>query len=232
MKAVGRIKIVLEAVVAIFYPSHCVVCKRELRFGEEHICLACLYDLPYLTPTEDTAHPSLDRLFIGRVKVEAVHALLHYQKGNQAQHLIHSIKYHQKTRLATFLGGLLAETIKAQQFDGIIPVPLHPKKLNKRGFNQSYYIAKGIQTVIDAPIQSNCLKRVQYNPSQTTVTKLERWGNVRDSFAAPRLSLLQNKHVLLVDDVLTTGATTEACVRQLKRARNCRVTVAAVATGV
>jgi ComF family protein len=165
--------------------------------------------------------------------VDHTYSLFNYQKGNQVQDVLSLIKYQQKTRFAQFLGAKLAEQIPKQvQFDFIIPVPLHPKKKKLRGFNQSALIAKGIQERINVPVNERILKRVAHNPSQTTVTKYERWENVKDIFKLIKPSRIEGRHVLLVDDVLTTGATIEACLKQLLTVDGCSVSVATLAVRI
>ena len=132
-------KIVSQATLDIFYPNHCEICSADLNSNEQHLCLQCSYDLPYLS-NAIASNETLNKLFWGRVNVEKVYSLFNYQKGNQVQDLLHLIKYQKKTKLAQHLGERLAAEIKDNSIDYIIPVPLHPKKLRKRGFNQSGFI--------------------------------------------------------------------------------------------
>ena len=216
----------------IVYPNHCMICTVDLQLNERHICLNCLHDLP-LIPQNEATQLKLDQLFWGRAQVNQTYSLFNYQKGNQVQDVLGLIKYQQRTRFAQYLGGKLAEQIpKTGGFDMIVPVPLHPKKKKLRGFNQSTLIAKGIQDIIQVPVNERLMKRVAHNPSQTTVSKYERWENVRDIFKVHNPSKLEGKHVLLVDDVLTTGATIEACLKQLLSVENCKVSVAALAVRI
>ncbi len=222
---------VAKSTLDIFYPNFCATCKADLNTNENHLCLTCLYELPYIQNNQHDKD-NLEQLFWGRKEVQGVFSLFNYQKGNQVQELLHLIKYHKRTQLAKFLGSQLGQQIQQNHFDYIIPVPLHKKKLKLRGFNQSTLISKGIQKVIEVPVKEKLVKRIVHNPTQTTVSKFDRWSNVRDIFKVSQPDKLRNKHVLLVDDVLTTGATIEACVKQLLQVENCQVSVATLAARV
>ena len=117
-------------------------------------------------------------------------------------------------------------------FDCIVPVPLHAKKLNKRGFNQSSIIASGLAKVLNIPVYDNCIRRITHNKSQTKFSKYDRFENVRKIFELNQPELIRNKHVLLVDDVLTTGATIEACASEILHAENCKVSIATLAVRI
>jgi len=183
MGITNQIKYIATASLDIVYPNYCVVCNSDLIQNEFHICLSCLYDLPYLSSNKQN-DDKLNKLFWGRVEVESTYALFNYQKGNQVQDILHLIKYKNKTKLAEYLGCKLAACIKGSSpIDYIVPVPLHPKKLRKRGYNQSSVIAKGITNTLNIPINEKLLKRVCHNPSQTEFSKYDRWENVRSIFA-------------------------------------------------
>jgi ComF family protein len=175
----------------------------------------------------------LNQLFWGRVQIEDIRSLMIYQKGNKVKDVLQQLKYQNKTKLAQHLGKLLGEQLSTEQiYQAIIPIPLHPKKLKLRGFNQSKVIADGIKEVLDVPIQNNWIRRIHHNPSQTKVSKYERWNNVRSIFEVPKPEKFKNKHVLVIDDVLTTGATLEACVALLNKIEGCKVSVATLAARV
>ncbi|MBD3637232.1 MAG: ComF family protein [Crocinitomicaceae bacterium] len=228
----NQLQIITSATLDIFYPNHCEICGVDLNLNENHLCLSCLYDLPYLYNIKEQ-QKSLNQLFWGRADVANTYSLFNYQKGNQVQDILHLIKYKSKTKMAEFFGEKLGESIqKYEPIDYILPVPLHPKKLRKRGFNQSTLIAKGMERVMNVKVNEKILKRVQHNPSQTTVTKYDRWENVRSIFEVRKSKKIEGKHVLVVDDVLTTGATIEACLKQLLQVDGCKVSVATLAARV
>lgn len=232
MGIVHQAKIISTAMLDVVYPNHCATCAQDLNSNEQFLCLTCLYDLPYIA-ADKSNELRLNQLFWGREDVQNTFSLFNYQKGNQVQDLLHLIKYQKKTNLARFFGAKLGQVISsAAEIDCIIPVPLHPKKLKTRGFNQSSLIAKGISDTLTLPVNEKLVKRIVHNPTQTSVSKYERWNNVRDIFQVPNPSKLIGKHVLLVDDVLTTGATLEACIKQLLKVENCKVSVATLAARI
>ncbi len=215
------------SVLDVFYPNNCSICSTHLNHHEKYICLNCLYDLPYIE-----TQLSLEKIFWGRVSVEKVYSLLNYQKGNQTQKILHELKYKNKSKLAYHLGTILGEKITNEKFDQIIPVPLHPKKLQKRGYNQSTLIAKGIESVIGIQVNEKNLIRNAFNLSQTKFSKYERWDNVKQIFSVVNPEYFIKKHVLLIDDVLTTGATIEACVAELLKIKDCKVSIATLAARI
>ena len=232
MGVTNQMRVISGAFLDVFYPKICQICSVDLNMNERHVCLSCAYDLPYIGQSQKELH-KLEKLFWGRVKVEHVFCLLNYQRGNQAQLLIHQLKYKKKTKLGFHFGEILGGLIPQNaNFDAIIPVPLHPKKKRARGFNQSHVIAEGISQKVNVPVTERYLKRNSFSLSQTKFSKYDRWDNVRQIFSVKNKSKLENKHVLLVDDVLTTGATIEACVRELKKVKNCSVSIATLAARV
>lgn len=232
MGVVNQVQLLSNALLDVFYPASCQVCYVSLNTSEKHICHSCAFDLPYIGENK-AALQSLAKLFWGRVEVEHVFSLLNYQRGNQTQRILHQLKYHNKTKLGTHFGTILGGFIPPDLgIDLILPVPLHPKKEKQRGFNQSLMIANGIAQKTEIPVAKKNLKRRVFNRSQTQFSKYNRWENVRDIFAVYQPKALENKHVLVVDDVLTTGATIEACVRELLKIDRCRVSVATLAARV
>jgi ComF family protein len=157
----------------------------------------------------------------------------HYNKGNAVQQLIHRFKYRGMKDIGVFLGEQLGKEIirsgHADDIDLILPVPLHPKKKKKRGFNQSEIIAVGMASVTGKELNAKCLYRRTYSDTQTRKTKYERWENVEKIFSLRDPEMLSGKHLLLVDDVITTGATLEACAQVLMKTEGIRISVAAVA---
>lgn len=227
-----QLKFIGQSALQIIYPNLCFVCHKDLVRTENYLCAACEYDLPFLSNT-DEEHEKLAKLFYGRVKIEKVYALFNYQKGNAVQTLLHQIKYKGKTKIAHHYGQVLAASIKNENtFDFIIPIPLHAKKLKKRGFNQSAIIAQGIAESLGLKIEENLIHRITHNKSQTGFSKYDRFENVRKIFEVRRPELLKNKHILLVDDVLTTGATIEACAAEILQVENCKISIATLAVRI
>jgi ComF family protein len=209
----------LHSILNLFYPRVCAACGESLLKDEETVCLKCRYLLPK-TGYELNPDNPLAQTFYGRVKFHAVTACFFFAKSGKVQHLIHELKYKGNKEAGVFLGQQLGETIKdAPLFQGIdylIPVPLHPKREKQRGYNQSLMIAKGINEVTGIPIGDKYLIRAVNTATQTKKSAEERYKNVKDIFEVRFPEELEGKHVLLIDDVLTTGATLESCAHQLE----------------
>lgn len=209
----------LHSILNLFYPRVCAACGESLLKDEETVCLKCRYLLPK-TGYELNPDNPLAQTFYGRVKFHAVTACFFFAKSGKVQHLIHELKYKGNKEAGVFLGQQLGDTIKdAPLFQGIdylIPVPLHPKREKQRGYNQSLMIAKGINEVTGIPIGDKYLIRAVNTATQTKKSAEERYKNVKDIFEVRFPEELEGKHVLLIDDVLTTGATLESCAHQLE----------------
>ncbi|MBI3134118.1 MAG: ComF family protein [Bacteroidetes bacterium] len=223
----------LRSTLQVIYPELCCICQANLVRGEYHVCTACAFDLPYITGNQQDV-TKLSKLFWGRVTIEQVHSLFNYQKGNHVQTILHAIKYKSRPRIATHFGTVLAKSIPADHgLTCIVPVPLHPKKERKRGFNQSQAIAEGLSAVLELPLYNRYVIRNAFNESQTKFSKYDRYENVRSIFTVVKPKLLEKQHVLLVDDVLTTGATIESCAAELLTAvPGCKVSIATLAARV
>ena len=198
----------------LLFPKNCEACCRALSRGEELLCFDFLYELPRTHYCKELDNPIL-QLFDGRIRVEKATALFSFQKGSKFRKLLHSLKYRHKPEIGVLLGKELgAEMLASGNFsdiDYIIPVPLHPNREKKRGYNQSERIASGISAVTKIPVLTGVLVRNTDTKTQTKMNKDERWQNVSGKFVLTDSEVLKDKHVLLVDDVLTTGATTESC---------------------
>ena len=218
--------------LSLFFPHVCQACGESLRKQEEVVCLSCLYKLPK-TGFHMHAENPVSRVFWGRVDLNAASSFLFFSKGGKVQHLIHSLKYKGNQETGVYLGRLFGTDLQKSELfenvDLVIPVPLHPKKQHKRGFNQSSSIAKGIGEAMEIPIVSNKLIRIINTSTQTKKSRESRWDNVKNAFKVRETSSLENKHILLVDDVLTTGATLESCAQNLLKIPGVRVSVATLA---
>ena len=208
-----KIKFVINSLIGLFYPDYCAGCNEPLMTGEHYICLNCIADLPY-TYFNDSRRNLVNELFWGRItKLDQAYSLCYFKKKSSLQNLLHSLKYKNRPEIGQELGIFLAnelEKIQFTDFDVLLPVPLHPKKEKKRGYNQSEKIAEGIAQVISKPIDTKSVVRKVYTETQTKKGKIERWDNVKDIFTVKRPQKLAGKHILIVDDVITTGATIEA----------------------
>ncbi|NCC98534.1 MAG: ComF family protein [Bacteroidia bacterium] len=216
----------------LVYPELCLVCGGYLVEGEKCICLECIHKLPK-TGYHLICDNMAEQLLWGRVKIEYGTALCRFQKGNSVQKVLHQLKYKGEKELGIILGQSFGYEIQGSNIskvDAIIPVPLHPDKLKKRGYNQSEQIAIGLSEVLNIPIINDLLYRKLANSTQTKKNVYERWENSQNIFDIKenRLSLC-GKHILLVDDVITTGATIEACTEVLQQINGLRVSFAALA---
>ena len=209
---------ILNDFVNLFYPYHCMLCKKPLIESEQHICLNCHCDLPKTNYHINKGNPARD-LFSGYPQVNEVTAFLFFEKDGTTQKLIHSLKYQGNKILAEYLGRIAALELQNHgiyaSIESIIPIPLHPKKEKKRGYNQSGFIAKGISSVYKCQIDDKVLKRSADTKSQTRKSVYDRHINVEKIFEVTDIESLHGKHILLVDDVLTTGATISSCIEAL-----------------
>lgn len=214
--------------LGLFIPRRCSACDDALMHFEEVICLNCLMDLPRTRFHDDPAN-KVEQLFWGKVRLTAASAFLQFSRTGKAQHMLHNLKYHRDRHVGLMLGRLMAEELRScprfQDVDTFLPVPLHPKKERKRGYNQSRVIVDGMVEVWPLPIAGHELMRVVRTPSQTKRGRLDRWTNVKEAFQLPDPMALRGKHVLLVDDVVTTGATIEGCVKALEPVPDIRISL-------
>lgn len=222
-----------DNLISLFYPRLCVGCQNALQQNEKLLCLDCLMHLPETNYHKESEN-ELKLIFAGRVPVQEVAALLFYKKGNRVQRILHNLKYKGEKEIGFLLGEYygrkLLEEIRFQNVDVIIPIPLHPEKLKKRGYNQSEWIAKGLSKGMNIPYNTNVLIRNHYTETQTRKSRFNRWENVKSVFEVQNGILIEGKHILLCDDVLTTGATTEAAIQQLIEIKDVKVSVVTLAT--
>lgn len=225
-------KAILKDFFNLFIPSKCLNCGINLHEHERFVCKDCLVKIPQTHFHLYNENP-VSELFWGRVKLEYAFAYYYFSKGSILQGLIHSIKYHHNKELAFELGKHFGIGIKDSEFskkiDLIIPVPLHPKKEKQRGYNQSKYIALGISEVIKKDVSDKILKRKVYTSTQTKKSRIQRWENVKNAFEIINEQTIKNKHVAILDDVVTTGATLEACASLLKQIDGVKVSVISLA---
>jgi ComF family protein len=223
----------LQDFISLFYPNICTGCNNPLVGGEHQICLNCLADLP-VTGFEEKIDNPVAKVFWGRVEITYATAFCRFDKGGKFQHMLHQLKYKGNKEVGIKLGAMygyrLIQTSFYQEIDAIIPVPLHPKKERARGFNQSIEIGKGMAEAMGKPLITNNLIRDIHTESQTRKGRFERWENVSGIFKVRNENELVGKHLLLIDDVVTTGATLEACSQVLLKIPNVKVSISTLAT--
>jgi len=217
----------------LLFPRLCVVCGDRLIEQEEWICLHCLHHIPRTNFHLDPEN-QVNQLFYGRVQVEHATSFFYFNKGSQYRVLLHNLKYKGMKELGAEIGkqfGIdLLQSPVFSTVDVICPVPLHPSKEKKRGYNQSWWIAAGIAQQMNKELSDTNLKRVTATETQTRKNRFERWQNVEGIFELSRPEEFSGKHILLVDDVVTTGSTLEACAQEIISKTNAKVSIATLAT--
>ena len=222
----------IKDLISLLFPRYCKVCKHRLMHSEEHLCINCLLELPR-THYEQNPNNLLMQHFIEWPEVVRATAYFHYYKEGRYSNLIHHLKYYDHPEVGTYLGRLAATELKESQFfDGInliIPVPLSLKRYRQRGYNQSDYIARGISEVTNIPLRTDCITRTVDTETQTHKSQKERWKSTKDIFQVTNSEALKGKHILLIDDVSTTGATLHACTSALLTLPGVRISIFALA---
>ncbi len=216
----------------LFYPSICCACGNHLYDGEQCICVSCHVSLPY-TNDELVLRNNTFKVFEGRVKIEAASSLLYFKKKSRVQNLLHYLKYKNHEELGSLLGAMHANLLlKSELFaniDYVVPVPLHPHKFKKRGYNQALLIAKGYAEILNVTVVEHILIRKVDTSSQTKKSRYQRYENMAEVFMCLENDLMKGKSVLLVDDVITTGSTLESCAMELIKAGCSKVYIASIA---
>lgn len=213
----------------LFYPPVCEVCGGSLVRSEQYLCTACLADFPFTDEDFDTGKNVLEQFDEG-CRPEKLYSLFYYNKYSPYKQLIYQVKYQSYRQLGVYLGRMLGERIAATcRADCIVPVPLHKKRERERGFNQSLEIAKGVREVLNIEIFDDVVCRVQNNVSQTGKNASERLKNVENIFELRNSRKINGRHILLLDDVITTGATIGSCLRVLAGAGDVRFSLGCLA---
>lgn len=233
-----RIESAWKSLVDFFYPFCCTGCGKEMLPCERLLCSDCIGRLSFTGGERDGRNPVFLNL-AGRFPVEHAAAVFHFRKQGVMQRLLHGLKYDGRQDIGFFLGRMAGERIRTDGIfpppDYVVPVPLHKEKLEKRGYNQSLCIASGmLRSFPGTTLGDGLLHKKEATQSQTGKNRASRWENVKESFALDREAIadprLRGKHFLLVDDVITTGATIESCARQLLRIPGSRVSAVALAS--
>jgi len=216
----------------LFFPKVCYACSHLLTDNERHICTACRHHLP-VTNYHFENDDSVEKVFYGRVKLEHATALLKFQKKGMVQHLLHNLKYRGHETIGKVLGEWLGnelKTVEAYKYiDVVIPVPLHKRKLRKRGYNQVDQFGKAIAKALNAQYMDAVLLKTTTTGTQVFKKRIARWRDPDAIFTIENKALITGKHLLLVDDIITTGATIEACANVLNKAKAIKISVATMA---
>lgn len=222
----------LKQLLNLFFPKVCVGCKNALIQQEKFLCISCLHDLP-ITNLHDNDSKVISNVFYGTVVFKHATALFYYPKKGVIRQLIHHLKYKNQKEISSYLGKWLGAELKASGFyndvDVIVPVPLHKKRMRERGYNQVEGFGKELAQSLNATYDDITLYRHKNTSTQTVKDRLTRWKNVQTIFQVSDIKTLKGKHILLVDDVITTGATIKACVKELQKIDNVKLSLAVMA---
>ncbi|MFT4094947.1 MAG: phosphoribosyltransferase family protein [Niabella sp.] len=221
--------LIKDAVLHLCYPHVCAGCGTDALPVKSHICVRCLYDLP-ATGFEKQQDNPVEKMLAGRMNVHNASAQFYFTKKSVLQALIHQFKYRGNKelghQLGTIMGSQLLESGRFKGIDILIPLPLHASKLQKRGYNQATILCNGISAITGIPVTTDAITRITATETQTKKHRIERWQNMEGKFTVTRPDKIENKKLLLVDDVITTGATIEACADPLLSVQGVELNIA------
>jgi len=222
----------LKSIINLFFPKVCYACHNLLNDNEDTICMNCRHDLP-ITNFHFDNNDSVAKVLYGRAKIENGTALFRFEKKGNVQRLIHNLKYKDHEHIGFVLGNWLGGELKTlesyKNIDVVIPVPLHKNKLKKRGYNQVALFGQQVAEALNADYLDDVLVKVTNTKSQVNKKRLARWTNSDELFTLKNIEAIDNKHILVVDDIITTGATLEACISILNQAKNIKISIATMA---
>jgi ComF family protein len=223
---------ILSPLKHLFYPHVCTGCSSDLIDDNNLLCLQCINDLPHTNFAMHTSNP-VEKVFWGRLSITSAMSEFYFTKGTLIQTLIHQFKYKSNIDIGLYLGAIMGNSLlKSNRFnriDALIPLPLNAEKEFKRGYNQATILCNGMSTVMGVPVIKNNVIRNRFTQTQTKKHRTERWENVEGSFAIKDPTVLNNKNILLVDDVVTTGATLEACGAEILKIEGTKLSIATLA---
>ncbi len=229
----SKLSNILNDINSILLPNVCFGCNAHLYRGEQLLCTVCRNDLPFTEYTFNVEN-AVDRIFFGRTAVKKASSFLFYRKNNKVQHLIHHLKYKNQEQIGTFLGNWYGQVLKTDsglvnKIDLVVPVPLHPKKMKKRGYNQVAEFARRLAYHLNTEYSDALLLKTSNNKTQTLKGRLGRWQDNKSLFTLSSIAPFENKNILLVDDVITTGATMESCAETLHQIPGINIYMASMA---
>ena len=212
----------------LFYPNICANCKEQLLQNEKVICTFCRHDLP-LTNFQSYTINKVSRIFSGRITIEKAYSLLFFRKQGITKNLIHDLKYKGNEEVGVFFGNWIGEIVaKNKEFstvDFIVPVPIHAKKKKIRGYNQVTKFGECLSMHLKVPLNEDILIRQSATKTQTLKSRFERFNDLESKFLARNTSVFKEKHILIIDDVITTGATLEACAQELLKTPGIKISI-------
>lgn len=223
------LKEIKESILHLAFPHVCEGCGSDNLENNHFLCLRCLASLPQ-TNFQLHANNPIEKIFWGRIPVAHATAQFYFTKESMMQRLMHQFKYKAGKEIGIYLGQLmghaLASSGRFSAMDALIPLPLHKSKEHKRGFNQATVLCQGISTVLNKPVLQDVVTRPEFTETQTKKGRIQRWQNMEGKFELKNAKAIEGKHILLIDDVVTTGATLEACGREILKAENAQLSVA------
>lgn len=232
LSMIASIKSYTNNFLHLLYPHYCIGCGTDVINDDDLLCIKCIFALPKTTFFELPDNP-VEKIFYGRLKLEAAASAFYFTKDSLLQRLMIELKYKNNKEVGFFLGKLVAQQMKISnrlnEIDILVPLPLNPKKEQKRGYNQAKIICNGIASVLQKPIAEKAVIRTHFTETQTKQDRVHRWQNMENVFEVADITSIQGKHVLLVDDVVTTGATLEACGRSILNIPNTKLSIATIA---
>lgn len=225
----SKLKDIKEAVLQLLFPHVCAGCGSDILSQENILCMRCIASLPETQYELHAANP-IEKMFWGRMPLSKATAQFYFTKESLVQHLMHQFKYKGNRELGLQLGIMMGEQLKlSKRFDDVtalVPLPLFPMKEKKRGYNQATVLCQGIASVLKLPVLDKAVTRPQHTETQTKKGRIERWKNVEGKFFINSKESLEGQHILLIDDVITTGATLESCGNELLQIENLKLSVA------
>jgi ComF family protein len=226
------LKNILSSTSHLFYPHQCTGCGSDLLQEDNLLCLHCINDLPQTNFAQQLNNP-VEKIFWGRIPVTAAHSEFYFAKESLLQRLIHQLKYKNNTAIGFYMGQMMGKSLhhsnRFSNIDYLVPLPLYPDKERKRGYNQAAIICNGASEAMNVPVLTGNVVRQRFTETQTRKHRTERWENVDGSFVVKNAAALKGKSLLLVDDVITTGATLEACGSTLLQIDGVKLYIATLA---
>lgn len=223
----------LRSLWRMLFPSSCLSCGSRLLSNEQYVCTLCTINWPRVYLGHDVRDNEVVRRYWGTFPAESAAAAFSYFPGGELTRVIHTMKYRNRPDLCRFMGRLMAATPQIMQIvssaDVLVPVPVSKERRRERGYNQSELLCEGISSVAHLPVRAEALRRVSFVESQTALSRAERVKNVKGAFALGDVAGLEGRHVVLVDDILTTGSTTLECLHVLGGVRDIKVSIVALA---
>lgn len=222
------LKEIKDSVLHLLFPHICAGCGSDILHEESVLCMRCIDAIP---ETNFELHPNnpVEKTFWGRLPLTGATAQFYFTKESLMQHLMHQFKYKGNKELGMQLGKIMGEQIKKSarfEADALVPLPLFPAKEKRRGYNQATILCEGMAEAMNLPVLDKIISRPQHTETQTKKGRIERWKNMEGKFILSDADAIKNKHLLLIDDVVTTGATLEACGNELLKAENVRLSLA------